>query len=212
MSPTSSLALPAAAPAHWFPKLLLALYLIEFVALGINPAERGTWWAENVPILLIVVALVILYVRSTRFSNLAYALMSVLIFMHTLGGHYTFEKVPFDWFNQLFGFKRNMYDRVAHFSVGFYAYAIIELTDRYGSIRSRAISYWFPLCVIGTVAMAYELIEWVYAEVAGGDAGAAFLGSQGDIWDAQKDMLADTSGAVFALVLYALFGRGRKPE
>ncbi|TYZ09680.1 DUF2238 domain-containing protein [Hymenobacter lutimineralis] len=200
--------LSAATPApHWFPKLLLALYLIEFGVLAINPADRGTWWAENLPILLIVGALVGLYLRGIRFSNTAYLLMSVLIFMHTVGGHYTFEKVPFDWFNNLFGFKRNMYDRVAHFSVGFYAFPIIELTDRFGTIRSRFISYLFPLCVIGTVAMAYELIEWVYAEVAGGSAGAAFLGSQGDIWDAQKDMLADTSGAVVALLIYALSSR-----
>lgn len=201
---------PTPTRTHWFPKLLLAIYLLEFVALGIRPAERGTWWAENVPIFLLVVALVVLYQRGVRFSNLAYGLMSVLIFMHTIGGHYTFEKVPFDWFNNLFGFKRNMYDRVAHFSVGFYAYALIEYLDQRDLIRSRVISYLFPLCVIGTVAMSYELIEWVYAEVAGGDAGAAFLGSQGDIWDAQKDMLADTSGAIFALVLYALFGRGKE--
>lgn len=198
-----------APPPHWFPKLLLLIYLVEFVALGIHPAERGTWWAENIPIFLLATILTVLYVRGLRFSNLAYALMSVLIFMHTIGGYYTFEKVPFDWFNKLFGFKRNMYDRVAHFTVGFYAYAIIELTDRFGTIRNRTISYLFPLCVIGTVAMTYELIEWVYAATAGGEAGAAFLGSQGDIWDAQKDMLADTSGAVFALILYALFGQKR---
>ncbi|GGG30904.1 membrane protein [Hymenobacter glacieicola] len=190
--------------------MLLVLYLVEFVALGLQPADRATWWAENLPIFLIVVALVVLYVRGVRFSNLAYGLMSVLIFMHTIGGHYTFEKVPFAWFNDLFGFKRNMYDRVAHFSVGFYAYALLEYTDQRDLIRSRVISYLFPLCVIGTVAMSYELIEWVYAELAGGDAGAAFLGSQGDIWDAQKDMLADTSGAILALVLYALFGRGQQ--
>lgn len=199
-------------PPHWFPKLLLAVYLVEFVVLGLHPAERGTWWAENIPIFLIVVALTVLYIRGVRFSNLAYALMSVLLFMHTIGGHYTFEKVPFDWFNNLFGFKRNMYDRVAHFTVGFYAYPIIELTDRNGTIRNRFISYAFPLCVIGTIAMSYEIIEWIYAVKAGGEAGAAFLGSQGDIWDAQKDMLADTSGAVFALVLYALFGRGPRRE
>lgn len=202
----------ATPPPHWFPKLLLALYLVEFVALGLHPAERGTWWAENIPIFLIVVALTVLYARGVRFSNLAYALMSVLLFMHTIGGHYTFEKVPFDWFNHLFGFKRNMYDRVAHFTVGFYAYPIIELTDRNGTIRNRFISYAFPLCVIGTIAMSYEIIEWIYAVQAGGEAGAAFLGSQGDIWDAQKDMLADTSGAVFALILYALFGRGPRRE
>lgn len=207
---TASLPPTSATDSHWFPKLLLVLYLIEFVALGIHPAERGTWWAENIPIFLIVVALVVLYVRGVRFSNLAYVLMSVLLFMHTIGGHYTFEKVPFDWFNNMFGFKRNMYDRVAHFSVGFYAYALIEYTDQRDLIRSRVISYLFPLCVIGTVAMTYELIEWVYAATAGGEAGAAFLGSQGDIWDAQKDMLADTSGALFALILYALFGRGKE--
>ncbi|AYA39004.1 DUF2238 domain-containing protein [Hymenobacter oligotrophus] len=191
----------------WFPKLLLAAYLLLFAVLAINPHERGTWVAENLPIVLIVTALVVLYLRGVRFSNTAYALMSALIFLHTVGGHYTFERVPFDWFNNLFGFKRNMYDRVAHFSVGFYAYPIIELTDRRNLIRSRFISYLFPLCVIGFVAMAYEVIEWLYADLSDPAAGAAFLGSQGDIWDAQKDMLADTSGAVTALVLYALLSR-----
>ena len=202
-----SASLAPARSSYWFPKLLLAAYVVEFVALGLHPTDRATWWAENIPIFLIVLVLVVLYLRDVRFSNLAYALMSVLIFMHTVGGHYTFEKVPFDWFNHLFGFQRNMYDRVAHVSVGFYAYALLEYTNARRLIRSRFISYLFPLCVIGTVAMSYELIEWVYAELAGGDAGAAFLGSQGDIWDAQKDMLADTSGAVFALILYALLGR-----
>ncbi|UOQ72337.1 DUF2238 domain-containing protein [Hymenobacter cellulosilyticus] len=187
-------------------------YIILFAVLAINPAERGTWVAENLPIVAIAAALVVLYMRGIRFSNLAYLLMSVLLFMHTIGGHYTFEKVPFDWFNNLFGFKRNMYDRVAHVSVGFYAFAILELLDRYQVIRNRAVAYLFPLCVIGTVAMAYELIEWVYAETAGGDAGAAFLGSQGDIWDAQKDMLADTSGAIFALLLYWLRNKLAAPS
>ncbi|RYU84234.1 DUF2238 domain-containing protein [Hymenobacter persicinus] len=202
---------PAVPASSWFPKFLLAAYLLEFVVLGISPAERGTWVAENTPIFLIVVALVVLYLRGVRFSNLAYALMSVLIFLHTIGGHYTFEKVPFAWFDNLFGFKRNMFDRVAHVTVGFYAFAIIEMTDRYGTIRNRAISYLFPLCVIGTIAMTYELIEWIYADMSDPAAGAAFLGSQGDIWDAQKDMLADTSGAVLALALYWLRDKFSSP-
>ncbi|MCB2376043.1 DUF2238 domain-containing protein [Hymenobacter sp. BT635] len=202
----------ASPPPHWFPKLLLLAYIILFSVLAINPAERGTWVAENAPIMVIAAALTVLYVRGVRFSNLAYLLMSVLLFMHTIGGHYTFEKVPFAWFNELFGFKRNMYDRVAHVSVGFYAFAILELIDRYQVIRNRTVAYLFPLCVIGTVAMAYEILEWVYAETAGGDAGAAFLGSQGDIWDAQKDMLADTGGAIFALLLYWLRERFATPQ
>ena len=74
---------------------------------------------ENVPIVLIVLSLVVLYVRGVRFSPLAYILMSILPYWHTIGGHYTFERVPFDWFSRAFGFKRNMYDRIGHFSVGF---------------------------------------------------------------------------------------------
>ncbi|GAB2961032.1 DUF2238 domain-containing protein [Hymenobacter coalescens] len=209
---TAARAAAPAASAAWFPKLLLAGYFVLFAALAIRPYDRGTWVVENLPIVLIVAALVWLYLRGVRFSNTAYALMSVLLYLHTVGGFYTFERVPFAWFNDLFGFERNMYDRVAHFSVGFYAYALIEYTDARQLIRSRFLSYLLPLCVIGTVAMSYEIIEWVYAATAGGEAGAAFLGSQGDIWDAQKDMLADTSGAVAALLLYALTGRASQPR
>src|SRR5690242_7958186 len=107
--------------------------------------------------------------------------MSCLIFMHTVGGHYTFERVPFDWFNRLFGFQRNMYDRVAHFTVGFYAFAILELTERTRVITKTWVAYLFALCVIATVAMSYEIIEWFYAVHSDPAAGNAFLGSQGDI-------------------------------
>lgn len=202
---------PAYAPPHWFPKLLLLVYLALFAACAVRPYERATWVAENLPIVALALTLVVLYVRGVRFSNRAYGLMSVLLLLHTVGGYYTFERVPFGWFNRLFGFERNMYDRVAHVSVGFYAYALIELTDRQGSIRSRVVSYLFPLFAIAFVAMSYELIEWGYAATAGGTSGAAFLGSQGDIWDAQKDMLADTCGALAALLLYAAGGRGPAP-
>lgn len=188
----------------WFPKLLLLGYVVLFVALAFTPYSRATWVVENLPIVLIAGALTVLYLRGVQFSNTAYLLMSVLLYMHTIGGYYTFERVPFDWFNDLLGFKRNMYDRVAHVTVGFYAYALIEYTDARQLIRSRFLSYLLPLCVIGTVAMSYEIIEWLYAATSGGASGAEFLGSQGDIWDAQKDMLADTSGAVMALLLYAV--------
>ncbi|WP_345222014.1 DUF2238 domain-containing protein [Hymenobacter koreensis] len=198
------MSVPTPSRASWFPKLLLGAYLALFTALAITPYSRSTWVAENLPIVLIVAVLVVLYLRGTRFSNLAYALMSVLIFLHTIGGHYTFERVPFEWFNQLFGFQRNMYDRVAHVSVGFFAFAILEQIDRTNTIRVRWVAYSFALCVIGTVAMSYEVIEWLYADMSDPTAGAAFLGSQGDIWDAQKDMLADTSGAVLALAIYAI--------
>jgi putative membrane protein len=189
-------------------KILFAGYLALFVWAAINPYDRATWWAENIPIVLIVISLVVLYLRGFVFSSTAYMLMSVLLYMHTIGGHYTFERVPFDFVTNLLGFERNHYDRVAHFSVGFYAFAIAEALVRAKAIRSRLVLWLFPVFAIAFVAMGYELIEWWYAAAEGGASGAAFLGSQGDIWDAQKDMFADTLGAVLATTLYFFL---RKP-
>ncbi|MET0389253.1 MAG: DUF2238 domain-containing protein [Polyangiales bacterium] len=195
---------------RFFPAVLLVAYVVLFVALGIDPHDRAVWWAENIPIVAITGILVGLYMRGLRLSNTAYALMSVLLFLHTIGGHFTFERVPFDWFNDAFGWKRNQYDRVAHFSVGFYAYGIAEALERRERVSGRVIASVFGVFAIGTVAAVYEIIEWIYAAVAGGNAGAAFLGSQGDIWDAQKDMLADIAGAITVAVAYIIVAPVRR--
>jgi len=190
-------------------KILFVGYWALFVWAGIAPYDRATWWAENIPIVAIAVFLTWLYWRGFVFSATAYTLMAVLLYLHTIGGHYTFERAPFDFVTQLFGFERNHFDRIAHFSVGFYAYAIAETLVRKQAVRSRMVLFLFPIFSIAFVAMGYELIEWIYAAMAGGASGAAFLGSQGDIWDAQKDMLADTLGAVAATVLFFAQGYGR---
>jgi putative membrane protein len=189
-----------------FPSVLLIAYLVLFAALAIAPFDRKTWWAENIPIMLIVVFLVAVYPRF-RFSNGSYAAMSVLVFLHTVGGHYTFERVPFDWVTNIFGFERNHYDRIAHFTVGFYAYPLAEILRRRNLTRSWWVVALFPVCAVFTVAALYEIIEWIYAATAGGGAGDAFLGSQGDIWDAQKDMLADGLGAVAAITVFRVVHR-----
>lgn len=186
----------------YFPHVLFAAYVILFAYLGLRPYARDVWYIENGPILGIVVLLVIGWFRGLKFSNTAYACMSVLLYMHTIGGHYTFERVPFDWFNNFFGFERNMYDRVAHFTVGFYAFPFAEYLLTRKLVNRKWIAYALPLCFIMALAALYEMFEWWYAATYGGEAGVAFLGSQGDIWDAQKDMLMDTIGAVAALVLY----------
>lgn len=183
------------------PRCLLAAYVLLFIVCGVDPYSRAVWWAENLPIVAVAVTLVVLYTRGTRVSSLGYALMSVLLFLHTIGGHFTFERVPFGWATETFGFERNHYDRIAHFSVGFYAFAMAELLITRKLVARNWIAYAFGIFAIGTIAALYEIIEWIYAATAGGASGAAFLGSQGDIWDAQKDMLADISGAVFAIVL-----------
>ena len=192
------------------PVVLFAGYIAVFIWGAINPYDRATWWAENIPIVAVVSALVIMYARGVRFSPLAYVLMAVLPYWHTVGGHYTFERVPFDWFDRAFGFQRNMFDRIGHFSVGFFAFGILEyLLSR--RAMSRTLACLFAIFAIGFVAMSYELIEWLYAAYgSNAAAGANFLGSQGDVWDAQKDMLMDTLGAITAVVLFLVVRRASK--
>ncbi len=186
-----------------FPYLLLGVYGLVFTACAIGPYDRAVWWAENIPVLLVVGAILALS-RIHRFSNSSYALMAVFILLHTIGGHYTFERVPFDWFSELFGFERNHYDRIAHFSVGFYAYPLAEWMVTRRLVRTGWIVALFPLFAIIAVAGVYEIFEWQYAVSADASAGIAVLGSQGDIWDAQKDILADTLGALSVIALYFL--------
>jgi len=185
----------------YLPHGLLLGYLALFVICGIAPYDRATWWAENIPIVLTVTAVVALHPR-LRFSNTALVLMSVLVYLHTVGGHYTFERVPFGFVTDLFGFERNHYDRIAHVSVGFYAFAVAEVLWSRRLVRSVGVLLLSPIAAIFTVASLYEIIEWLYAAIEGGASGAAFLGSQGDPWDAQKDMLADGLGAVVTVAFF----------
>jgi putative membrane protein len=184
-----------------FPVVLLGLYVVWFAVLGIKPYNRSVWCTENAPIVLIVLLLVFTYKRF-RFSNTSYCMMSILIFLHTFGGHFTFERVPFDFVSNLFGFSRNHYDRVAHFSVGFYAFPLAELLEKRKLTTSFFVLFFFPLCFIFSIASIYEIFEWIYAVSADPTAGLAVLGSQGDLWDAQKDMLADGLGSLAALLFY----------
>lgn len=181
---------------------LLGLYAVEFLVLAFNPVDRATWFAENLTVWIILGVILTLWFRGVRFSNTAYALMFVLVYLHTLGGHYTFAKVPFDWFTDFFGFERNHYDRIAHFAVGFYAYAMAEWLWAKRLVRNRWLLFTYPVFAIMAVAAAYEIVEWSYAAEYGGEQAANYLGSQGDIWDAQRDMFADTLGALVATMFF----------
>jgi putative membrane protein len=187
-----------------FPHILAALYVAWFAVLAEHPVSRQVWLAEALPAGLLFLFLVLTFPRF-RFSNLAYGLMSFWLFWHTLGAHYTFALVPFGWITDLFGFTRNNFDRVAHFGVGLFAYPVLEYVTRRRQARTRA-AYVLALACVMAVAAGYEIVEWAFAALAGGDAGPAFLGTQGDPWDPQKDMLADTLGALCALLLFRLAG------
>lgn len=188
------------------PFILLGLYIIVFIVCGISPYNRSVWWAENIPIIAIVISAAIIS-KYYRFSPASYIMMSFLIILHTIGGHFTFERVPFSFITDLFGFERNHYDRMAHFTVGFYAYPIAEVLMNRKLVNTKWILYLFPVFTILSVAAVYELFEWVFAIMSDPTAGIAVLGSQGDIWDAQKDMLADGLGGIFAVLLFYFMNR-----
>ncbi|EDP60887.1 DUF2238 domain-containing protein [Vibrio sp. AND4] len=188
---------------------LTAFYSVVFLFSALEPNSHAVWFAEIVPAVAILVAIWALSIRY-QFSKTAYVLMFIWLCLHTVGAKYTFAEVPFDWFNNLIGSERNNFDRVAHFSIGLYAFPIAEYLINKKKV-STTLACWFALFAIMSLAASYEIIEWWYAEIAGGDEGIAFLGSQGDIWDAQKDMLCDTLGAILSLILLTTQRRLAKP-
>ncbi|EGQ7962011.1 DUF2238 domain-containing protein [Vibrio parahaemolyticus] len=188
---------------------LTIFYAIVFLFSALEPSSRAVWFAEIIPAIGILIAIWAISIRY-QFSNTAYLLMFIWLCLHTIGAKYTFAEVPFDWFNNLIGSERNNFDRVAHFAIGLYAYPIAEYLIRNKKFNPT-FSCWFALFTIMSLAAGYEIIEWWYAELAGGDEGIAFLGSQGDIWDAQKDMLCDTTGAILSLFLMSAQRRFAKP-
>ncbi|PID47994.1 MAG: hypothetical protein CR967_02025 [Proteobacteria bacterium] len=194
----------------YFPHFLLLLYVVEFIFLALNPYDRAVWWAENLPIVIPVVILVFSF-NKFRFSNLSYFLIAFFFLFHTFGGHYTFEKAPFDFFNRLlshldlnflFPDDRNNFDRIGHFLVGILAYPIAELFLRKKWLSNVPVAIFLGIVTLGFWGALYEIIEMQYAILEGGESGAAFLGSQGDIWDAQKDMLLDILGAICVFLLF----------
>ncbi|NOI67074.1 DUF2238 domain-containing protein [Vibrio sp. 99-8-1] len=183
-------------------KLLTALYGLVLLFSAVDPLSRAVWFAEIIPAVLILAGILLLSAKFS-FSRTAYVMMFIWLVLHTIGSKYTFAEVPFDWFNQLIGSERNNFDRVAHFSIGLYAFPIAEFLYKNGH-SNKLLSALFGLFAMMSVAAGYEIIEWWYAAIAGGDEGIAFLGSQGDIWDAQKDMLCDTLGAIVSLIVFAI--------
>lgn len=184
----------------YFPVAVAIVCLAVILWSSIDPVFRQVWWVEIIPVFAVYLFLV-LTAPLFRFSNWAYTLMAFWMLGHTVGAHYTFANVPFDWVTSLLGAERNHFDRFGHFVIGFYAFPMAEWLIRRGYARP-VLAGFFSLFFIMALAASYEIIEWQYAVIDGGDAGLEFLGSQGDIWDAQKDMLCDTLGAVASLILF----------
>ena len=189
--------------SRYIPHTLLIAILALTAWSFVNPHDMQVWWTEMTPVILLVSAMVGTF-RTISLSNTAYICLFMWCAMQIIGAHYTFELVPFDTVSPLFGEGRNHYDRVAHFTVGLGSIAIAEVLWQRRMVNSIGTAAWFSVIFMLAIAGIWEIAEWAYAEIDGGDAGQAFLGSQGDIWDAQKDMLLDLLGAALAAGIFYL--------
>jgi putative membrane protein len=183
------------------PIFLLGLGIVLLALSGIQPRDRFTWVLEVAPIFAAVPVLIATYQRFPL-TPLVYR----LIFLHALilmvGGHYTYAEVPLGfWVRDLFGFARNHYDRLGHFAQGFVpAILVREVLRRKTPLRSGGWLFFLVTSVALAISAAYELVEW-WTAVISGSAAMAFLGTQGDVWDTQWDMLLALLGSVTAQLL-----------
>jgi len=191
--------------------VLLGLFAIWWAVLAIHPLDRSDWMLENALAVAAIGLLAVTY-RWFRFSRFSYALIFVFLCVHEIGAHYTYAKVPYQaWLHALgwpglesLGAGRNHFDRLAHFSFGLLlSYPMREVFVRIAQARGFW-SYYLPLDMTMAFSMIFELIEWGAATVFGGDLGVAYLGTQGDPWDAQKDMALASLGGLIAMVVTAL--------
>ena len=194
-------------PAERYPAVLLLVFGAIWIALAIAPSYRQDWLLENI-LVFVAVPLLAATSRTLRFSNRAYTCIFVFFLLHAIGAHYTYSEVPWrEWLHlQDAGTvpgpaSRNNYDRFVHFCYGLLMFpAVWELFAARAS-RQRIWRYAMPVSFLMAHAVVYELIEWGAAELFGGDLGVAYLGTQGDVWDAQKDMGLAVTGILAGLLL-----------
>lgn len=191
--------------------ILSVLFVLWWLYLAIAPYDRADWLLENVLVFVFAVAILASY-KPFPLSRISYTLIFIFLCLHEVGAHYTYARVPYDaWSTQLFGVRindllgleRNHFDRAIHFSYGLLlAYPIREVFIRVAQVRGFW-GYFLPLDLTMSTSMLFELFEWGAAEWFGGDLGIAYLGTQGDVWDAHKDMALASLGALIAMLVTA---------
>jgi len=199
-----------------YPAVLLAVFAGWWLLLAIDPLYRQDWFLENV-LVLVAIPLLVRRHRTLPLSRRAYTGLFVFLMLHEVGAHYTYSLVPYDAaahavagtsISGLLGFERNHFDRVMHLLYGvLLTPAALDLIDA----RTTARGGWRPLfagTILASHAVAYEVVEWLAAEAFGGDLGAAYLGTQGDSFDAPKDMALAVAGSVIALAWFSRPRRG----
>jgi putative membrane protein len=194
-------------------RLLLVVFAAWWTLLAFNVHDRSDWLLENALVFAFAAALWLAR-KSFVFSRTSSTLIALFLALHALGAHYTYSLVPYDaWsqyltghtLNALFGWQRNHFDRFVHLCYGLLlAYPLREVFLRVAQARGFW-GYFLPLDVTLSSSALYELIEWGAASAFGGELGAAYLGTQGDVWDAHKDMALAGAGALVAMLVTAMF-------
>ncbi|MDD3365425.1 MAG: DUF2238 domain-containing protein [Syntrophomonas sp.] len=185
---------------RYFHLTLLFIVLLVLLWSGINPHDQFTWFLEVFPAIIGILILLATY-RRFHFSNLVYFLIAIHMIILMVGGHYTYAQVPlFNWLRDVFDLSRNHYDRLGHLAQGFIP-AIIsrEILLRLSPLKKGKLLNFIIVCICLAISASYELIEFLVSVVTG-TAAEAFLGTQGDIWDTQRDMLMALIGSILALL------------
>ncbi len=183
-------------------KALLVTGIAFLVWSGIHPNGQFNWLMETLPAMIGGILMVASY-KKFQFTTTSYVLVWFFSLILMTGGHYTYAEVPIgNWARDAFGLSRNHFDRMGHVFQGVIpAMVARELLLRTSPLKAGKWLFVLCVCVAVAISAAYELFEWQYAVMFGGEQADDFLGSQGDIWDAQKDMFMALCGAVFAQLL-----------
>ena len=186
------------------PLILLGIVILVCIAtLTAPPAGRFSWLLEVGPGLSGIAVLIAIH-RRFPMSHMVYWCVFFHMFILIYGGYYTYAKTPLgNWAMEVFGFSRNHYDRVGHIALGVFPVFIIrEVLLRATPLHRGGWFYFIVFSIVLAIAAFWELLEWWIALIVASDVGTAFLGSQGDIWDAQWDMFLALVGAMAAVPLF----------
>lgn len=196
----------------WVSLGLLAWYVLVSVWMAHAPADQEFWLLASILPALFVAVLIAMY-RVFPLSPASYALITVFLTLHTVGVHYTYAEVPVgSWLQQALHLNRNHFDRVVHFSFGFLlAYPLEEWFRLTGAVRGWLI-YYLPVMTVLGLSGLWEIIESWVARAVHPDLGITYLGSQGDVWDAQKDMAAALYGALLCVTVLAVWRLWRRAQ
>ena len=182
-------------------------YVAFWIGLAIRPLDRADWFLENLLVFTTAVVLGATY-RKFRFSNLSYVLILVFLAFHAVGAHYTYAKVPFGfWLQHWLHLSRNHYDRIIHFGFGLLlVYPMRELLIRSARVKPNWAT-WLAVSALWALSSFFEIVEAIVAQLVRPDLGSAYLGTQGDMWDAQEDMACAFVGAILAAIWLSVRAR-----